>query len=68
MSERITINLTISAQESLYRCQIANEESKTDIMNRAVILYELVRKAQNNGGSVYIREFADSELTKLHIL
>jgi hypothetical protein len=42
-------------------------ESKTDTINRAVQVYELVEEIMKAGGALYIRPHAEAELERLRI-
>ena len=63
--ERVTVNLTPRSSRALNRAVELSGDSKTDAINRAVQLYELVEQVVEAGGSVYMRENEDAELERL---
>jgi hypothetical protein len=65
--ERVTVNLTGRASRALELATELTEESKTDTINRALQFYSYVEQIMARGGSIYVREAADSELERLKI-
>lgn len=65
---RVTVNLIPRASRALQRLADLTEDSKTDIINRALQLYCYVEESTSNGGEVYIRESKDSEPRLLKML
>lgn len=67
-SKKITINLSQSAYDAQLNARSVTEESMTDAINHALLVYDLIRQAQANGGALYIRPSKDAELEKVVIL
>lgn len=67
-TERVTVNLNGKASAALASAAHLTQESKTDIINRALQLYALLHEAQARGGAAYLRERQDAELERLRIL
>jgi hypothetical protein len=66
--ERITVNLTEKASEALASAVLLSRDSKTDCINKALLLYELLHQVQNSGGAVYLREGPTAEVERLRVL
>lgn len=66
--ERVTVNLTQKSSEALANAVELTRDSKTDSLNKALQLYDLVQSVLANGGAVYIREVAGGELERLRLL
>jgi hypothetical protein len=65
--ERVTVNLTPRSSRALDHTVAMTGESKTDTINRAVQVYELVEEIMKAGGALYIRPHAEAELERLRI-
>ena len=61
-SERVTINLTGKAVQSLQRLQELTGYNKTDCINRALIIANEVEGMSREPGAVYWRETPESDL------
>ncbi len=66
--ERVTVNLTGKAAESLRRLQERTGYKKTDCINRALIIYEQMEEWSREPGGVYRRETPDGELMQIKFL
>jgi hypothetical protein len=64
---RITIALIPKAEQDLQKLQDRTGYSKTDLVNRAVSLYEFIDAQQRDGHKVLIRD-KDGELQTLLLL
>ena len=65
--ERITVNLTARASRALEIATQLTGDSKTDTINRALQIYVYMEQITAGGGSIYVREVADSELERLRV-
>ena len=61
-AERITVALIRKAGEDLQRLQERTNLSKTDIVNRAISLYEFFDSQQRRGQDVLLRNRETNEL------
>jgi hypothetical protein len=61
IAERITVALVPKASADLRRTQRRTELSKTDIVNRAVSLYEFADAEQSDGAELIIRRSSGEE-------
>ena len=59
--ERVTVNLTPRSSKALEQAAELTGDSKTDIVNRALQLYEF-------DGHVYVRTGPDGDLERLRLL
>lgn len=64
--ERITVNLTPKAAEALDRAVKLTGDSKTDSVNRALLVYAYLEKVMQDGGCIYLKPDKDAELERLH--
>lgn len=60
--EKVTVNLTTRATRSLVKVMAAKEESKTEVINRAVQLYELLESIWAEGGNVILEPKGDKPI------
>ncbi len=65
--ERITVNLTARSARALEAATDLTGDSKTDTVNRALQIYAFMEHVTASGGSIYVRETADSELERLKL-
>ena len=67
VAERITVALVAKAAEDLHRTQERTGLSKTDIINRALTLYEFIDRKLANGSELVLRDeqSGETELIKL---
>ncbi|MGI5244260.1 hypothetical protein [Dactylosporangium sp. CA-139066] len=65
---RVTVNLTPKAYEALQRTCEATRDTKTDAINRALLVYELVQKLADQGGGSITMVNNDGEKERIHIL
>lgn len=65
--ERITVNLTGRASRALDLATDLTGDTKTDTVNRALQVYAYMEQVTANGGSVYVKEAAGSELERLKV-
>ena len=63
--ERVTVNLIARASRALERVSALTGDSKTDIINRALQVYDYLEDVSANGGAIYVRETKDSDLQLL---
>ncbi len=61
VADRISIALIVRAGEDLQRLQDRTSLSKTDIVNRAITLYEFIDAQQRAGRDLVIRDAATGE-------
>lgn len=54
--DRITVSLIPKAAEDLQRLQERTSLSKTDIVNRAISLYEFINAQQHAGRDLLVRD------------
>ena len=67
-AERITVALIRKVGEDLQRLQKGTNMSKTDIVNRAISLYEFINSQQHQGQDVLIRNNDTGELRTIMFL
>ena len=67
-SERITVALIQKAGDDLKLLQERTQLSKTDLVNRAITLYEFIDAQQRNGRDLLVRDKATGETQALLIL
>src|SRR5690242_15318166 len=65
-TERITVALIPKAAEDLQRVQGLTGLSKTDIVNRAISLYEFIEDQLRQGREVLIRDPEAEETQRVH--
>jgi hypothetical protein len=65
---RVTVNLTPKAYEALQRSCEATRDTKTDTINRALLVYELVQRLAEQGGGSITMVNRDGEKERIHIL
>jgi hypothetical protein len=65
--ERITVNVTRRASRALDLATKLTGDSKTDTVNRALQVYAYVEQVTADGGSVYVRAGANTELELLKV-
>jgi len=65
--ERVTVNLTARSSRALELATELTGDTKTDTINRAVQIYAFLEQITAHGGSVHVRESADSELERLKV-
>jgi hypothetical protein len=68
VTERITVNLTPKAADGLRRLQERTGLSKTDLINRAVLVYEFIESHLSAGYDLLIREPKSGEIEVIRIL
>ncbi len=66
--ERVTVNLTPRSSKALEQAAELTGDSKTDIVNRALQLYEFIEQIFNTEGHVYVRTGPDGDLERLRLL
>jgi hypothetical protein len=65
--ERVTVNLTSRSSRALELVAELTGDSKTDTINRALQVYAYLEQVTLDGGALYLRESADSELQLVNI-
>jgi uncharacterized UPF0146 family protein len=65
VTERITVALVARAAADLQATQDRTGLSKTDIVNRAISLYEFIDTELNDGGELIVRRDGKEHLIKL---
>ena len=65
--ERVTVNLTGRASRALELATQVTGDTKTDTINRALQIYAYLEEVTARGGSIYVREAADSDLERLKV-
>jgi hypothetical protein len=68
VAERITVALIARASEDLRRLQERTGMSKTDIVNRALALYEFIDRRLADGSEILLRTEGSSELELIRLL
>ncbi|MEU3287037.1 hypothetical protein [Streptomyces longwoodensis] len=68
VTERITVALIAKAAESLQRLQRRTGLSKTDVVNRAISVYDFVDQQIEDGNELLIRRKGTDEVQLVHIL
>jgi hypothetical protein len=66
-SERITVALIPKAASDLQSLQERSGLSKTDLVNRAISLYEFIDAQLREGNEVLIRDPAKNETQRVHL-
>ena len=68
LAERITVALIAKANEDLHRTQRRTGLSKTDIVNRALTLYEFIDNRLSNGSELLLRNNDTGEIELIRLL
>jgi hypothetical protein len=63
--ERVTVNLTPRSAKALDDVVQRTQDTKTDVINRALQVYAFLEKIMHDGGAVYIREAESTDLERL---
>lgn len=66
--ERVTVNLTGRGAGALSELVRRTGDSKTDVINRALSVYELIERITDEGGAVFVREKGSAELERVRFL
>jgi hypothetical protein len=66
--ERVTVNLTAKAKDALYEVAHHTDDTKTDTINRALIIYAYLERIMREGGKVYVRESGSDDLERVRFL
>ncbi|MFI0357722.1 hypothetical protein [Actinomadura sp. 9N407] len=66
--ERITVNLTGKGAASLAELVRLTGDSKTDVINRALSLYDYFESITDGGGAVFVREGDAEEMVRVRFL
>jgi hypothetical protein len=67
VGERVTVNLTPRASQALSDVTTRTRDTKTDVINRALLIYAYVEQVLGDGGAVYVQADSDSPLQLLKI-
>jgi hypothetical protein len=67
-AERITVALTPQAGASLHQLQDRTGQGKTDIVNRAITLYEFIEAQVSSGRELIVRNQATGETQLIRFL
>jgi len=65
---RVTVNLTPKAYEALQRSCELSRDTKTDTINRALLVYELIQQLSEQGGGSLTMVNAKGEKERIHLL
>lgn len=65
--ERITLNLTPRSQQALAEAVERSGDNKTDVVNRALQLYNYLEDLWRHDGAVYVRQGHGGELERLRM-
>jgi hypothetical protein len=65
--ERVTVNLSQRTSEALEQLARMTGESKTDSINKALLVFAYLQQVQLNGGAIYVREPDSKEVERLKI-
>ena len=68
VGERITVALVKRVAEGLQRLTASTGLSKTDVVNRAITLYEFIDSHQQAGDELLIRDGKSGDLQVIHLL
>lgn len=63
-AERVTVNLSQRSSAALEQAAKITGDTKTEVINKALQLWEMVQTAQAAGGALYIQEAKDGEPTR----
>jgi hypothetical protein len=63
--ERVTLNLSAKTQEALTSGVALTGDTKTDVINKGVQVYERLLRSIEDGAVLYIRETPDGELERV---
>jgi hypothetical protein len=66
--ERITVNLTGRGAGALADLVKRTGHSKTDVINRALTLYDFFETVMDEGGAVFVRRSDSDEPERVHFL
>ena len=66
--ERLTVNLTQKASAALLATAEREELNRTDVVNRALQLYEYVSKLRDNGGELLARETPGGDVMLMRLI
>ena len=66
--ERVTVNLTTKAKDALYEVSHHTDDTKTDTINRALVIYAYLERIMREGGKVYVREAGSEDLERVRFL
>ncbi len=64
VAERVTVNLARPSADALEHAADITGSTKTEVINKALQLYDMVLSAQNDGGSIWIQDDKDSETVR----
>jgi hypothetical protein len=65
---RVTVNLTEHCASELQKLSDTTGYTKTDVVNRAIAIYNYLEEIQRNGGAIFVRENPDDDLDRLTLL
>lgn len=68
VKSRVTVNLTPKAANALAAIEERTEDSKTDTINRALVVYEYLERIMSEGGAVLVRERDSDEAERVRFL
>ncbi|MGI8336072.1 hypothetical protein ACRYCC_39535 [Actinomadura scrupuli] len=66
--ERVTVNLTARASEALRESVEVSGDTKTDTINRALLVYAFLQGVMREGGAVYTKSGDTGELERVRFL
>lgn len=61
VAARVTVNLSRKSQEALYDTAALTDDTKTEVINKALQVYREVRAAQEKGGGMWLQKDQASE-------
>lgn len=61
VAERVTVNLSSRSADALESAAGLTGDSKTEVINKALQLYSMVRVAQDDGGGAWIQDDRESD-------
>lgn len=64
---RVTINLTQNASDAVDWLASETGDTKTDTINRALMIYRFIEETTRKGGALYVREPGQTELERLKL-
>jgi len=66
--ERITVNLTARGAGALADLVRRTGDSKTDVINRALSVYDFIESVMSEGRKVYVSKVGSDETERVHLI
>lgn len=65
--ERLNVNLIPRAARALEQAMTLTGHTKTDVINRALLLYTYIEQVMHDGGAVFVQNAGSSEPQQIKI-